>query len=504
MPLSHDALFKVAFHNSPAVQTIIRFADMVIMEVNERFTKVLGFQREEVIGKTPFELNFWVSTDKLTTYRTLLQSQGAVRDFEMQVRAKDGGVRTVLLSSDLVEIDGVPHSITAGVDLTARKEAEAKLVESERRLRETENRLSTAFRASPVVMTIAPLDGGRFVEVNPAFVRLSGWKREEIIGRSSIELNLWVRTEERARFFERLQRDRVVRNFETELRHRQGTVRTFQLSGEVIELNREPHVITFGLDVTDRKRAEIELQNALSQERELNQLKSDFVSLVSHEFRTPLEIILSSTDNLQRYHDRLAAEKREQLLSTIHKSVRRMARMMEEVLVLGRLESDRMVYQPAIFDLRSFCQRVCDEIESATGRHASIRLSIQREAYEALGDENLLRHIFTNLLSNAVKYSPPDRTIHFKIERVGDQGKCQVVDEGCGIPEADQKRLFQAFHRGSNVRQVPGTGLGLLIVRRCVDLHQGEIEFRSVENEGTTFTVTLPLFGVKETSDPEI
>ena len=99
----------------------------------------------------------------------------------------------------------------------------------------------------------------------------------------------------------------------------------------------------------------------------LSELKSNFVSLVSHEFRTPLEIIMSSADNLDRYQDRLPADKREQLLRTIHKSVRRMAGMMEEVLVLGRLESDRMTFKPAPFDLRAFCQRICDEIGSATG-----------------------------------------------------------------------------------------------------------------------------------------
>jgi signal transduction histidine kinase len=105
-----------------------------------------------------------------------------------------------------------------------------------------------------------------------------------------------------------------------------------------------------------------------------------------------------------------------------------------------------------------------------------------------------LRHIFTNLLSNAVKYSPPDQRVDFVVQREGDNAICRVTDRGCGIPEADQKRLFQAFHRGSNVRQIPGTGLGLLIVQRCVALHGGEIQFESIEGQGTTFAVRIPLF----------
>ena len=112
----------------------------------------------------------------------------------------------------------------------------------------------------------------------------------------------------------------------------------------------------------------------------------------------------------------------------------------------------------------------------------------------ANGDESLLRHIFTNLLSNAVKYSSPDQRVDFIVHREEHHAICRVADRGCGIPESDQKRLFQAFHRGSNVRQIPGTGLGLLIVQRCVVLHGGDIRFESAEGQGTTFTVRLPLF----------
>ena len=203
---------------------------------------------------------------------------------------------------------------------------------------------------------------------------------------------------------------------------------------------------------------------------------------------------MSSTDNLQRYHERLAPEKREELLRTINKSVRRMAGMMEEVLVLGRLEADRMTFKPAAFEFPTFCRRLCDEIASATGNRCSIHLNLDGTPETAHGDESLLRHIFTNLLSNAVKYSAPDSAVQFVVQRAGGDAVCRITDHGCGIPEADQKRIFQAFHRGSNVRQIPGTGLGLLIVQRCVALHGGEIQFKSAEGKGTTFTIRLPLF----------
>jgi signal transduction histidine kinase len=164
------------------------------------------------------------------------------------------------------------------------------------------------------------------------------------------------------------------------------------------------------------------------------------------------------------------------------------------VLVLGRLETDRMTFKPAVLDLRALCQRLCEEIESATARRCPIHLQMNGAPEQAFGDESLLRHIFTNLLSNAVKYSPPNQPVGFVFTWDDTMAICRVTDRGCGIPEADQKRLFQAFHRGSNVRHIPGTGLGLLIVQRCVQLHGGQISVESAEGQGTTFTVTLPLF----------
>jgi signal transduction histidine kinase len=241
-------------------------------------------------------------------------------------------------------------------------------------------------------------------------------------------------------------------------------------------------------------KAREEALGLLARERELNELKSEFVSLISHEFRTPLEIIMSSVDNLDRYHDRLPNEKRQQLLRTVNKSVRRMSGMMEEVLVLGRLETERVTFTPVDFAFRLFCQRVCDEIQSVTSGRCPIRLDMDGTPHQARGDESLLRHIFTNLLSNAVKYSPPGQDVQFILGRQGKDAVCQICDHGCGIPAADQGWLFQAFHRGSNVGQIPGTGLGLLIVQRCVKLHGGTITFQSAEGKGTTFTVTVPLF----------
>ncbi len=371
---------------------------------------------------------------------------------------------------------------------------EQRVTERTTELQESEKRFVTAFRHSPAMQSLIRASDRVIVEVNDTFLSKLGFARERVIGKAAPELDFWVEPAELAHFVAEIESQGFVQGREVRLRSRNGEVLTVLLSSQPVDIAGVPHLLSAAVDITARKEAEAELLKNLERERELNELKSNFVSLVSHEFRTPLEIIMSSTDNLDRYHERLPAEKRQQLLQSINKAVRRMAGMMEEVLVLGRLEADRVSFTPAPLDLTSLLQRICDEMESATNGRCPIQLQISGATALANGDESLLRYIFTNLLSNAVKYSASEATVEFVVSRENDTAICRVIDRGCGIPEADQKRLFQAFHRGSNVEQIPGTGLGLLIVQRCVELHGGEISFTSVEGQGTTFTVRLPLF----------
>lgn len=233
---------------------------------------------------------------------------------------------------------------------------------------------------------------------------------------------------------------------------------------------------------------------ALAQEKELVQLKSNFVSLVSHEFRTPLEIITSSAFNLEKYHDRLSPERRDELLHTIQTAVERMAAMMVQVVFLGQMEPGRTPLEQAPIDLETLCREIAREIEAATAHRCPIRLTLDEDTDGARGDPSVLRHILTNLLSNAVKYSPDGAEVEFSLQRKGKEAKFIIVDHGCGIPEADQSRLFCAFHRGGNTGNIPGTGLGLVIVKRCVEAHGGRILYYSREREETVFIVTLPLF----------
>lgn len=236
-------------------------------------------------------------------------------------------------------------------------------------------------------------------------------------------------------------------------------------------------------------------EQELQIEREVGRLKSSFVSMVSHEFRTPLGITMSAVELLRNYADRLPVAKQNELLDDIHGSTRHMSELMEQVLLLGRVEAGKLGFKPAPLDLAGLAEKLADESASATHLKCPVHVRAEGDLAGALADESLVRHILGNLIANAVKYSPAGTPVDLAIRREGEAAVIEVRDRGIGIPEADLPQLFQAFSRASNVGDIPGSGLGLVIVKRCVELHGGSIAVKSRPGDGTEFTVCLPVFG---------
>jgi PAS domain S-box-containing protein len=490
--------FRALFEGSS--QGVLLHDEHQYLQVNPAAARILGYDSPgQLVGRHPRDTSPPIQpggqdTDALA--RQHIQeclAKGSAR-FEWVARRTDG--QDVPLDVILTRVEwGGRQIFQASInDISERKQAEAELRASAARLRESEARFSAAFRASPVLITIARMSDGRFVEVNEAFLNWGGYQREEIIGRTSTDLGLWVNLPEREEFWRELQRAGSIRHQERNVRDKHGAISPMLISADIIELNNQPHVLTFGLNITDRKKAETELLKALAREKELGQLKSNFVSMVSHEFRTPLGVIMSSAEILDSYLDQLDPEERREQLQSIQKNSRRMANLMEEVLLLGMVEAGKMEFKPAPLDLSCFTRRLVDELQSATNNQCPVAVSFPADATDAFADERLLQHIFTNLLSNAVKFSPEGGPVQFDIERDGRDAVCRIRDRGLGIPEPDMERMFTAFHRGRNTGRVAGTGLGLTIVKRCVELHRGKIRIESTLGSGTTVTVRLPMF----------
>jgi len=489
-----ETRFSVAFQASPIFFGIARMSDGHFVLINDAFVTWAGYSRQEILGRNTTELIVWERQEDREAYWAELRRTGSIRARECRFRNRSGRQSTMLLSSEVIQLNRVPHMLTLGLDITERKQTEAELQASEARLRESEARFSAAFQASPIITAIFRASDTRIVLVNDAFLNWTGYSRNEVLGRTTVELGIWESPARREQFWSDVRRAGSVREWECHSRNRHGRVFTMLASGVIIEINGVDHLLTMMVDITQRKQAEIEMLKALGREKELSQLKSNFVSMVSHEFRTPLGIIQSSAELLRDFYQKMESPERNEQLQSIIGNTRRMAGMMEEILVLSRLDAGKLDFQPAPLDLNAFCRRVVDEVLSATNRRCLIELTMISIPPAVAADEMLLGHIFTNLLSNAVKYSEAGATVHFVVQRDGVDAVCIVRDQGIGISEEDQQYLFKAFHRGGNVGTRPGTGLGLLMVKRCVELHRGSMQLVSNLGEGTTVTVRLPVF----------
>lgn len=237
-----------------------------------------------------------------------------------------------------------------------------------------------------------------------------------------------------------------------------------------------------------------ELKSSLNREKELNKIKSHFVSMASHELRTPISIIWSALDLLENFNDRMSDKEKSDMLTEIRFATERLNRLLDDILITSKVEAGKLEFNPEPLNLEMFCQKIVREFEIMDAQNHDLQFVMIGSCGLAIMDEKLLRHILSNLLSNALKYSPSGSPVYFKIDcRNGNVVTFQVKDEGIGIPSENQKHLFKSFYRADNVGEISGTGLGLFIVKQCVDLHSGIINVKSEVDKGTEFTVILPL-----------
>ncbi len=381
--------------------------------------------------------------------------------------------------------------ISLSLEASNRAEAEQELRELQAELKSTLAEREAVLENSSV--GICFLRDRRFVWVNRTMEHLCGYERSEINGRP---ITLLCPESEQARMIE----EAFARisgsgsfSLDIELLQKSGELLWCRLSGRPIDAGNPLGGSIWTIeDISERIRAENEIRKTLEKERELNELKTRFVSMTSHEFRTPLSTVLSSTELLEHYHDRLPECEKQDLFKSIRTAVQRMTLMMNDVLVIGRADSEQFELNPQPLCLKKFCGQLVEEFRRSAP--AGIVFDYEpSEGPEVPMDEKLLRYILNNLLSNAVKYSPGGGTVKFVVGRLPDRVEFTVRDHGIGIPEEDQARLFESFHRARNVGNISGTGLGLSIVKKAVDRHGGTIRVDSRAAAGTTFHVSIPI-----------
>ena len=408
---------------------------------------------------------------------------------EMQMRRADDSRFWAYLSGRAVNAGDLSQgTVWVVMDITARKQLEESL-------RLSKEQYQTVVDNVTEGMTV--VQDGKFTFANPAFLNLLGYTSEEIIGSDFTpvvhqdDLALILRNRER-----RLQGEVFESKYDFRVVHKDGTPIWVQVSAVLVDWHGSPATLSFIADITRRKQAEEDSRVSLEKQRELNLLKSRFVAMTSHEFRTPLATILSSAELLKYYSDKMPAEERGELIDSIETAVRRMTQMLDDVLLIGKVEAEKLEFNPKPVKLHVLCQAMRDEALTTTAAQQGTRAELELSMTDCNGlfviDERLMRHIIGNLLSNAIKYSPNGGTVRFDVSCSANDVVLSVTDNGIGLSSEDLPRLFESFYRASNVGNISGTGLGLAIVKHSVAKHGGRISVESELGAGTRFVVTIP------------
>ncbi len=416
-----------------------------------------------------------------------LAGEAVPNRYEIRLQMPDGRVKWIDIGVTLVPWEGGTATLTFFSDESERKKLENQLTNT---LAEREIVLNTS------VVGIAFLTPeGRFRWANPAMLGLFGgqalgsfYSMEQVYLTRQQYLEVGAAVAKAIGKGELFQRELPMRKLD-------GTTIWVSLSGQAVNHdNLLDGTVWTALDITERMHAEEGIRTALAQQRQLNDLRTRFVSMTSHEFRTPLATILSSTELLKFYGERMEVQERQDLLQSIEAGVQRMTTMLDRVLMLGRVEAQMMTFTPQSGELGPLCQAIVDEtLQAVPAKLCAVELRSTPHLPVGQFDPTLLRHIFGNLLNNAIKYSPAGGQVVFDLGRDESHFVVSVSDQGIGIPADEVPHLFASFHRASNVGDIKGTGLGLAIVKQAVELHGGGISVHSQTGQGTCFTVRLPL-----------
>lgn len=535
--------YRNLFHSIP-IGLYQTSPDGKFMEVNRAMINMLGYNDADSLMAVDTK-ELYVHKDHYVNWQILTQEFGYVRNLEVEMWRADRSViwveingKSVYKDGRLIYNEGSLQDITDRVNAVyalqetaskashlAKRNAELyaqlqkhnthleSLIEertkalqlevdirqnSEIALRHSEERYRSV--VDKVREAICKIDvDGKITFLNNAWIQITGYQNEESIGKNLVD------------FFSGDNRTQLVDGLNDIIKsvfsHKQMQIELITQSGEVRwldlfidaekdEKNEVVGVFFILYDITGRKFADDEIKKAYAKEKELNELRAQFVSMTSHEFRTPLASILTSSELLEHYGKNWTPEKNLTHLKRIQSSVQQIIGLMDDVLILGKSDAGKLFCVRERTDPVQLLNAIVDEVQLNANQSHQIDLKMRKRIAECYLDKKLFRQIVNNLLTNSLKYSSIGSTIKVEMLQRKNILQLTIQDSGIGIPKSDQSQLFQSFFRAKNVGNAPGTGLGLPIVKRSVDAHNGSIDIVSEEKVGTTVTIKLDVSNI--------
>jgi PAS domain S-box-containing protein len=483
--------FSKIFYQSPVGIAISRQQDGRYVEANQAYLDMLGYQRRELIGHTGLELQI-IDPAARAKNMDRLKQEGVLQNLESYMRTKSGEHRWVLSSTETITLAGELCYLSILHDITQRIEGEAAL-------RESEERFSKVFQGTPVGIIITQMDSMKFLEVNPACERLLGYRRDELIGHTSLEVEL-IDPEDRQHMLEAFQREGRIENVEIKIRGKSGQHRWVLIGLENITLNGEPCALNIFIDIHDRKLAEEEIRrlNAELEERVnertvrltvANKELEAFSYSVSHDLRAPLRAVDGFSQALMEDYGGKLDDEAQHYIQRIRAGSQRMGALIDDMLKLSRVT--RSEIQLETVDMSALARKIAADLQaSQPERRAEFMI---QEGLTVQADSHLLRLALENLLSNAWKFTGKQglARIAFYSEEQQEERVFVVEDNGVGFDMAYADKLFGAFQRLHPASEFEGTGVGLATVQRVIHRHNGRVWAKSAPGQGTAFYFTL-------------
>jgi PAS domain S-box-containing protein len=477
------------------IELLYQFA--YLAECNNAMARMYGYDSaDQILGARLGDIMPKSDPKNIEYLRALHAAGYNLNDVESSELDRYGNPKVILNNlSAIVENGMIVRAWGTQRDITAQKQAEAAL-------RASEERFAKAFQASPDGLVISRIADAVVLEVNDSFVSMSGYSRDEIIGKSALEIGIYADPSSRERARKILDEQNCVRDFEVTMRRKSGEVQWILFSAEPMDLRGEHCWLTIIRDITERKHAEEERERLLRQEKEAREeaetasrMKDEFLATISHELRTPLTAILGWASMLN--HGLLSPMQTRHALEVIEQSARSQAGLVDDILDTARIITGRLKLDAHPVEIERVFQAAVDVIRpSADAKRIALQVVTDHRSSIAFGDANRLQQVIWNLLSNAVKFTSEGGRVEARLSRSEGHVEITVTDTGMGIDPQFMPYIFDRFRQAdsTSTRKYSGLGLGLAIVRHVVEMHGGTVAASSPgQGQGATFKVRFPI-----------